>query len=180
MRRGITYTRTHARTECDIKEEHARSSVRKKKERISSSLARSGCRKMRDDFQEREKIPKKRTLQHPRMTFTVFHHASIRVPGRLERPSAVGRLHRAGGGPFFLLFSSSFWWSSSSSRWESSTNRSMSCVGIEVFLSLCRKAKREKVSALFLAGCEKVRENAREASATPKRSRSNHARYFSP
>ena len=37
------------------------------------------------------------------MTFTVFHHASIRVPGRLERPSAVGRLHRAGGGPFFFV-----------------------------------------------------------------------------
>ena len=65
---------------------------------------------------------------------------------------------------FSLLFSSSFWWwwwSSSSSRWESSTNRSMSCVGIEVFLSLCRKAKRE-VSALFLAGCEKVRKGARK------------------
>ena len=99
------------------------------------------------------------------MTFTVFHHASIRVPGRLERPSAVGRLHRAGGGPFFFVVFVVvlwWWWSSSSSRWESSTNRSMSCVGIEVFLSLCRKAKREKVSALFLAGCEKgARKRAR-------------------
>ena len=43
----------------------------------------------------------------------------------------------------------------------------MSCVGIEVFLSLCRKAKRE-VSALFLAGCEKVRENARAERAAPR------------
>ena len=60
---------------------------------------------------------------------------------------------------FSLLFSSSFWWwwwSSSSSRWESSTNRSMSCVGIEVFLSLCRTAKRE-VSALFSKRCAKTR-----------------------
>jgi hypothetical protein len=77
------------------------------------------------------------------MTFTVFHHASIRVPGRLERPSAVGRLHRAGGGPFFFVV-------------------------VVVVLVV--------VVVVF----EKVRENAREASATPKRSRSNHARYFSP
>ena len=104
MRRGITYTRTHARTECDIKEEHARSSVRKKKK---SAFPRTlGARARAKDerrFSKREKIPKKRTLQHPRMTFTVFHHASIRVPGRLERPSAVGRLHRARG-PFFFVF----------------------------------------------------------------------------
>jgi hypothetical protein len=37
---------------------------------------------------EREK-KKKRTLQHPRMAFTVFHHPPFRVPVRLERSHAV-------------------------------------------------------------------------------------------
>ena len=66
-----------------------------------------------------------------------------------------------GAAHFSLLFSSSFWWSSSSSRWESSTNRSMSCVGIEVFLSLCRKAKREKVSVVFGGVRKGARKRAR-------------------
>jgi len=38
---------------------------------------------------KREKKEKKRTLQHPRMAFTVFHHPPVRVPVRLERSHAV-------------------------------------------------------------------------------------------
>ena len=51
--------------------------------------------KRRENFfsktkQEREREKrKKRTLQHPRMAFTVFHHPSVRVPVRLERSHAV-------------------------------------------------------------------------------------------
>jgi hypothetical protein len=50
--------------------------------------------KRRENFfsktkQERERKKKKRTLQHPRMAFTVFHHPSVRVPVRLERSHAV-------------------------------------------------------------------------------------------
>jgi hypothetical protein len=83
----------------------ARSLVSAKEKKRAHFLERSARARAKDErrFSKREKIPKKRTLQHPRMTFTVFHHASIRVPGRLERPSAVGRLHRAGGGPFFFV-----------------------------------------------------------------------------
>jgi len=61
--------------------------------------------------------------------------------------------------------------SSSSSRWDSSTNRSMSRVGIDVFLSLCRRIFPKGTKKKELAGSE--RKEKRFARSKPREAEVN-------
>ena len=118
------------------------------------------------------------------MTFTVFHHASIRVPGRLERPSAVGRLHRAGGGPFFfvvfvvvLVVVVGFFFFSVG-EFDESFHVLRRHRGVFEPLSWGHHLKAKR-GARVLAG-EKCAKTRAKRPRLPIFARSNHARLFSP